>query len=162
LARILAAVRCHAGGGAVLLVLAWATTHYFKWFGVGIGLVVWLAIVVRLGWLITTRAAAAEDRIEALERELASAKEQFDRDLRELHEVLSDWHEQRLADVFDAARREGFTVEIEHADVPTVGQGPMFYFANSNRTHRSYTIITASRNDVIETLREMGAALHGL
>jgi len=24
-------------GGAVLLVLAWATTHYFKWFGVGIG-----------------------------------------------------------------------------------------------------------------------------
>ena len=38
----------------------------------------------------------------------------------------------------------------------------MFYFVNPDRSHVSYTIITASRSHVIKTLREMARSPNNL
>jgi hypothetical protein len=146
-------------GGALLVFLAWIIAHYLTWFGIAGGMLVMLAAGLRVAWLISSRQSAAEARIEALESEFAASKRDVKRDSKRLQMVLTEWHEQRLADVFAAVRTQGFTAEIEQDDVPGVGEGPMFHFANPDRSHWAYLDILSSRAEIIEALREMGADL---
>jgi hypothetical protein len=153
----LAATVVGAGTITVLGVLVHLPARILLWIG-AVFIVTTLAVAMTQ-WLrrLHRRLAKADRAIESMESRIQKLQDAAEKDRRNPPDSTIELHELRLADVLDAARAEGFIVDRR------IFEGTQSLFIATRRgDHRSYLCWDNSRNDVIESLREMGATLDGL